>query len=236
MQDQDKLKKLVSWEALKYIRLNQIIGVGTGSTITYFIEALNSIKKNIKGAVSSSHHSSVQLKKLGIPLYSLNNLEKLDVYVDSADEIDTNMQMIKGGGGALTKEKIIATASKQFICIVDSSKQVEILGSRGPLPVEVIPMARSLVAKELIRMGGVPEYRYNTVTENGNNILDVYNIKIVNAILLEKKINNIPGVVSVGLFAQRRADIILIGTKEGVKTFMNNSGTVKYCYPNDYLF
>lgn len=222
---QEKLKKLVSWEALKYIQLNQIIGVGTGSTVAYFIEALESIKKSIKGAVSSSNHSSEQLKRLGIPLYSLNNLDQLDIYVDSADEIDKNMQMIKGGGGALTKEKIIATASKKFICIVDSSKQVKILGSRGPLPVEVIPMARSVVAKELIRMGGIPEYRHNTITENGNNILDVYNIKIIDAILLEKKINNIPGVVSVGLFAQRRADIILIGTQEGVKTFKNNGVT-----------
>lgn len=213
----DELKKLVSLEALKHIKLNQIIGIGTGSTIAYFIEALSSIKERIEGVVSSSKHSSEQLKKLGIPLYNLNNVDQLDIYIDSADEIDVNMQMIKGGGGALTKEKIIATAAKKFICIVDSSKQVEILG-RGPLPVEVIPMARSLVAKKLISLGGIPEYRYDIVTENGNNILDVYNMKIINASLLETKINNIPGVVSVGIFAQRRADIVLIGTKKGVKT------------------
>lgn len=217
----DELKKMVSWEALKHIQLNQIIGIGTGSTITYFIKALSSIKDKIEGAVSSSQHSSEQLKRLGIPLYNLNNLSQLDVYIDSADEVDVNMQMIKGGGGALTKEKIIATAAKKFICIIDSSKQVEILG-RGPLPVEVIPMARSLVAKELIRLGGVPEYRYDMITENGNNILDVYNMKIINAALLEKKINNIPGVVSVGIFACRRADIVLIGTKNGVKILTNN--------------
>ncbi|WHL24860.1 MAG: ribose-5-phosphate isomerase RpiA [Candidatus Blochmannia vicinus] len=212
----NKLKKSVAWAALKYIQSSKIIGIGTGSTVTYFIEALSSIKEKVEGVVSSSNYSSNQLKKLGIPIYNLNNLNELDVYVDSADEIDTHMQMIKGGGGALTKEKIIAAAAKKFICIVDSSKQVNILG-RGPLPIEVIPMARSLVARELIRLGGLPEYRHNVITENGNNILDVYNMKISNASLLETKINNIPGVVSVGIFAQRRADIILIGTKEGIK-------------------
>ncbi|URJ30121.1 ribose-5-phosphate isomerase RpiA [Blochmannia endosymbiont of Camponotus sp.] len=215
----EKLKKSVGWAALKYIQSSRIIGIGTGSTITYFIEALNSIKEKIEGVVSSSNYSSNQLKKLGIPIYNLNNLDELDVYVDSADEIDTHMQMIKGGGGALTKEKIIAAAAKKFICIVDSSKQVNILG-RGPLPIEVIPMARSLVARELVRLGGLPEYRRNVITENGNNILDVYNMKISNASLLETKINNIPGVVSVGIFAQRRADIVLIGTKEGIKTII----------------
>ncbi|URJ23552.1 ribose-5-phosphate isomerase RpiA [Blochmannia endosymbiont of Camponotus sp. C-003] len=216
---QNKLKKSVGWEALKYIQSSRIIGVGTGSTVTYFIEALNSVKERIDGVVSSSNYSSNQLKKIGIPLYNLNNLHELDVYVDSADEIDSHMQMIKGGGGALTKEKIIATAAKKFICIVDSSKQVSILG-RGPLPIEVIPMARSLVAREVVRLGGLPEYRHNVITDNGNNILDVYNMKIVDASLLETKINNIPGVVSVGIFAQRRADIVLIGTKEGIKIIM----------------
>ncbi|WP_331828308.1 ribose-5-phosphate isomerase RpiA [Candidatus Blochmannia sp. SNP] len=212
----DKLKKSVAWAALKYIQSNKIIGIGTGSTVTYFIEALSSVKEKIEGVVSSSNYSSNQLKKLGIPIYNLNNLNELDVYVDSADEIDTHMQMIKGGGGALTKEKIIAAVAKKFICIVDSSKQVNILG-RGPLPIEVIPMARSLVARELVRLGGLPEYRHNVITENGNNILDIYNMNISNASLLETKINNIPGVVSVGIFAQRRADIVLIGTKEGIK-------------------
>ncbi|URJ32003.1 ribose-5-phosphate isomerase RpiA [Blochmannia endosymbiont of Camponotus modoc] len=213
---QNKLKKSVGWAALKYIQSSRIIGVGTGSTVTYFIEALNSIKEKIEGVVSSSNYSSNQLKKIGIPLCNLNSLHELDVYVDSADEIDSHMQMIKGKGGALTKEKIIAAAAKKFICIVDSSKQVNILG-RGPLPIEVIPMARSLVARELVRLGGLPEYRHNVITDNGNNILDVYNMKIVNASLLETKINNIPGVVSVGIFAKRRADIVLIGTREGIK-------------------
>ncbi|URJ24164.1 ribose-5-phosphate isomerase RpiA [Blochmannia endosymbiont of Camponotus sp.] len=213
---QNKLKKSVGWAALKYIQSSRIIGVGTGSTVTYFIEALNSIKEKIEGVVSSSNYSSNQLKKIGIPLYNLNSLHELDVYVDSADEIDSHMQMIKGRGGALTKEKIIAAAAKKFICIVDSSKQVNILG-RGPLPIEVIPMARSLVARELVRLGGLPEYRHNVITDNGNNILDVYNMKIVNASLLETKINNIPGVVSVGIFAKRRADMVLIGTREGIK-------------------
>lgn len=217
----DALKKLVGWAALKYIRSNQIIGVGTGSTIKYFIEALSSIQEKIEGAVSSSQHSSEQLTAIGIPLYNLNNVDTLDIYVDSADEIDLHMQMIKGGGGALTKEKIIATAAKKFVCIVDSSKQVEILG-RGPLPVEVIPIARSLVARELIRLGGTPEYRHNIVTENGNSILDVYNMKILDAFVLEQKINNIPGVVSVGIFAQRKADVVLIGTKKGVKTIISD--------------
>ncbi|URJ32633.1 ribose-5-phosphate isomerase RpiA [Blochmannia endosymbiont of Camponotus sp.] len=213
---QNKLKKSVGWAALKYIQSSRIIGVGTGSTVTYFIEALNSIKEKIEGVVSSSNYSSDQLKKIGIPLYNLNSLHELDVYVDSADEIDSHMQMIKGRGGALTKEKIIAAAAKKFICIVDSSKQVNILG-RGPLPIEVIPMARSLVARELVRLGGLPEYRHNVITDNGNNILDVYNMKIVNASLLETKINNIPGVVSVGIFSKRRADMVLIGTREGIK-------------------
>ncbi|AAZ40894.1 ribose 5-phosphate isomerase [Candidatus Blochmanniella pennsylvanica str. BPEN] len=213
---QNKLKKSVGWAALKYVQSSRIIGVGTGSTVTYFIEALNSIKEKIEGVVSSSNYSSNQLKKIGIPLCNLNSLHELDVYVDSADEIDSHMQMIKGKGGALTKEKIIAAAAKKFICIVDSSKQVNILG-RGPLPIEVIPMARSLVARELVRLGGLPEYRHNVITDNGNNILDVYNMKIVNASLLETKINNIPGVVSVGIFAKRRADIVLIGTREGIK-------------------
>ncbi|WP_159714409.1 ribose-5-phosphate isomerase RpiA [Blochmannia endosymbiont of Camponotus nipponensis] len=216
----DQLKKSVGWAALQYILFSRVIGVGTGSTVTYFIEALNSVKDKIEGVVSSSNHSSNQLKKLGIPLYNLNSLHELDVYFDSADEIDIHMQMIKGGGGALTKEKIIAAAAKKFVCIVDSSKQVNILG-RGPVPIEVIPMARSFVARELIRLGGLPEYRHNMITDNGNNILDVYNMKITNASLLETKINNIPGVVSVGIFAQRRADIVLIGTKDGIKTIIS---------------
>lgn len=215
----DKLKEAVGWEALKYVQANTIIGIGTGSTVTYFIKALASVKRKVDGVVSSSDDSSNKLKKLGIPIYNLNNINNLEVYIDSADEIDTHMQMIKGGGGALTKEKIIAFAAKRFICIVDSSKQVEILG-RGPLPVEVIPMARSVVTRELIRLGGLPEYRHGIITDNGNIILDVYNMNIVNAVSLEKKINHIPGVVGVGIFAQRRADIALISTTNGVNVFI----------------
>lgn len=216
----NKLKEAVGWAALKYIKAHTIIGVGTGSTVAYFIKALGSIKEQVEGVVSSSNNSSDQLKKLGIPLYNLNNLDAVDVYIDSADEIDIHMQMIKGGGGALTKEKIIAFAAKKFVCIIDSSKKVEVLGSRGPLPVEVIPMARSVVSKELIRLGGLPEYRWGTITDNGNSILDVYNMNILDASLLEQRINNIPGVVSVGIFAQRRADIVLIGTKNGIETYI----------------
>ncbi|ADV33656.1 ribose 5-phosphate isomerase A [Candidatus Blochmanniella vafra str. BVAF] len=219
---QDELKKAVGWAALKYIKFNTIIGIGTGSTVSYFINALGSIKEKIIGVVSSSKNSSIQLKKVGIPIYNFNNIDNLDVYIDSADEIDKYMQMIKGGGGALTQEKILAFAAKQFICIIDSSKQVDILG-RGPLPVEVIPMARSLVAKELIRLGGLPEYRYGVVTDNGNSILDVHNMNIINASLLEERINNIPGVVSVGIFAHRKADVVLISTKNGIKVLNNNN-------------
>lgn len=214
----NKLKEAVGWAALRYVKDHTIIGIGTGSTVAYFIQALSSIKEQIEGVVSSSNSSSNQLKKLGIPLYNLNNLDVVDVYVDSADEIDSHMQMIKGGGGALTKEKIIAFAAKKFICIIDSSKKVEVLGRRGPLPVEVIPMARSVVSRELIRLGGVPEYRCGTITDNGNSILDVYNMNIINASLLEQKINNIPGVVGVGIFAQRKADVVLIGTQDGIET------------------
>lgn len=215
----DKLKEAVGWAALKYVKPNTILGIGTGSTVTYFIKALESMKEKINGVVSSSNDSSNQLKKLGFSLYNLNQVDNLEVYIDSADEIDENMQMIKGGGGALTKEKIIAFAAKKFICIVDSSKKVEILG-RGPLPVEVIPMARAMVSRELIRLGGLPEYRYGIITDNGNNILDVHNLNIVNALMLEQKINNIPGVVSVGIFAQRRADIALISTKNGIEVLV----------------
>lgn len=222
MISKDKLKKLVGWEALKYIKSNTIIGVGTGSTVNYFIEALSSIKQQIEGVVSSSQHSSNQLKKLGIPLYNLNNLNDLEIYIDSADEIDLHMQMIKGGGGALTKEKIIAFAAKKFVCIVDDSKQVNILGRKGPIPVEVIPMARSVVSKSLICLGGLPEYRNGVITDNGNSILDVYNMNITDASLLEQRINNIPGVVSVGLFAQRKADIALVGTQKGIKILNSN--------------
>lgn len=213
---QDELKKAVGWAALKYVRPGTIVGVGTGSTAAHFIDALGSIKHQIEGAVSSSNDSTAKLKQLGIQVFDCNDVDSLDIYVDGADEINGHMQMIKGGGAALTREKIIAAIARKFICIADSSKQVDILGA-FPLPVEVIPMARSYVARELVKLGGLPEYRQGVVTDNGNIILDVRNLNIMNAIEMENKINNIAGVVTVGLFANRGADVALIGTPDGVK-------------------
>lgn len=214
---QDELKKAVGWEALKYVKPGTIVGVGTGSTAAHFIDALGTMKGQIEGAVSSSDASTEKLKSLGITVFDLNEVYSLDIYVDGADEINGHMQMIKGGGAALTREKIVAAVAKKFICIVDSSKQVDILGN-FPLPVEVIPMARSYVARELVKLGGQPEYRQGVLTDNGNVILDVHNLKIMDAIALEKQINGIAGVVTVGLFANRGADVALVGSADGVKT------------------
>lgn len=214
---QDELKKAVGWEALKYVKPGTIVGVGTGSTAAHFIDALGTMKGQIEGAVSSSDASTEKLKSLGITIFDLNEVDSLDIYVDGADEINGHMQMIKGGGAALTREKIVAAVAKKFICIVDSSKQVDILGN-FPLPVEVIPMARSYVARELVKLGGQPEYRQGVLTDNGNVILDVHNLKIMDAIALEKQINGIAGVVTVGLFANRCADVALVGSADGVKT------------------
>ncbi len=213
---QDELKKAVGWAALEYVKPGTIVGVGTGSTASHFIDALATMKGQIEGAVSSSEASTAKLKSYGIPVFDCNEVDSLDIYVDGADEINHQMQMIKGGGAALTREKIIAAVAKTFVCIVDESKQVDVLG-KFPLPVEVIPMARSYVARELVKLGGLPEYRENVVTDNGNVILDVYNLTILNPIELENKINSIAGVVTVGLFANRGADIVLMGTSEGVK-------------------
>ncbi|MCR3756127.1 MAG: ribose-5-phosphate isomerase A [Sodalis sp. Psp] len=213
---QDELKKSVGWAALKHVRPGTIIGVGTGSTVTHFIDALESVKHQIEGVVSSSEASSAKLKSLGIPLFDLNDIDSLDIYVDSADEINEKMQMIKGGGAALTREKIIAAVARKFICIVDTSKLVDILGN-FPMPVEVIPMARAWVARELVRLGSLPEYRQGVITDNGNIILDVHNLKILDAVALEEQINNIPGIVTVGLFARRGADVALIGSEQGIK-------------------
>lgn len=212
---QDEMKKSAAIKALEYIKSDTIVGVGTGSTVNYFIDALATIKNNIKGAVSSSEESSKRLKAHGIEVFDLNNVDVLDVYVDGADEITKHMSMIKGGGAALTREKIVAAVSKQFICIADDSKQVEVLGS-FPLPVEVIPMARSYVARELVKLGGDPEYRQGVVTDNGNVILDVYNLSIVNPKKLEADINAIVGVVTNGLFANRGADLLVLASKNGV--------------------
>ncbi|MDX7992290.1 ribose-5-phosphate isomerase RpiA [Xenorhabdus littoralis] len=214
---QDELKKAVGWAALEYVKPGTIVGVGTGSTAAHFIDALGTIKEKIEGAVSSSEASTEKLKSLGIPVFDCNNVDVLDIYVDGADEINGQMQMIKGGGAALTREKIIAAVAKKFICIIDSSKQVDVLG-KFPLPVEVIPMARSYVARELVKLGGTPVYRENVVTDNGNCILDIYNLSIVDPAVLENKINNISGVVTVGLFANRGANVVLVGTADGVKT------------------
>ncbi|EUD09071.1 ribose-5-phosphate isomerase RpiA [Providencia alcalifaciens] len=214
---QDELKKAVGWAALEYVKPGTIVGVGTGSTASHFIDALATMKGQIEGAVSSSEASTQKLKSLGIPVFDCNSVDSLDVYVDGADEVDGNMNMIKGGGAALTREKIVSAIAKTFVCIVDQSKLVGVLGN-FPLPVEVIPMARSYVARELVKLGGQPVYRENVVTDNGNVILDVHNLKILDPVALENKINGIAGVVTVGLFANRGADVVLIGTAEGVKT------------------
>lgn len=216
---QDELKKAVGWEAVKFVTPGSLVGVGTGSTVSHFIDALASIKNQINGAVSSSEASTEKLERLGIPVFDLNSIDTLDIYVDGADEINHQMQMIKGGGAALTREKIVAAVAKTFVCIVDESKHVDILG-RFPLPVEVIPMARSYVARELVKLGGQPVYRQGIITDNGNVILDVHNLTIMEPIQLETQINAIAGVVTVGLFAQRAADIALVGTHEGVKTLL----------------
>ncbi|MBI0028868.1 ribose-5-phosphate isomerase RpiA [Gilliamella sp. B14448G11] len=213
---QDELKKAVGWSALKYIKPDSYVGVGTGSTASHFIDALATIKDQIKGTVSSSEASTQKLKNYGIPVLDCNDVDSLDVYVDGADEINQQLQMIKGGGAALTREKIVSALAKQFICIVDESKVVDVLG-KFPLPVEVIPMARSYVARELVKLGGKPIYRQGVVTDNGNVILDVHDLLITNPVELEHRINNIAGVVTVGLFANRGADIALVGCSSGVK-------------------
>lgn len=214
---QDEMKKAAGWAALKYVEKDSIVGVGTGSTVNHFIDALATMKADIEGAVSSSEASTQKMKALGIPVYDLNSVDELSVYVDGADEINGHMDMIKGGGAALTREKIVAAVAGKFICIVDNTKQVDILGE-FPLPVEVIPMARSYVARQLVKLGGDPVYREGVVTDNGNIIIDVYNMKIMNPKELEDQINKIVGVVTNGLFANRGADVLLIGTPDGVKT------------------
>ncbi|HHK8464887.1 TPA: ribose-5-phosphate isomerase RpiA [Vibrio parahaemolyticus] len=213
---QDEMKKAAGWAALKYVEKGSIVGVGTGSTVNHFIDALGTIKDDIKGAVSSSVASTERLKELGIEVFECNDVIKLDVYVDGADEINPAREMIKGGGAALTREKIVAAISEKFVCIIDDTKAVDVLG-QFPLPVEVIPMARSYVARELVKLGGDPAYREGVVTDNGNIILDVHNMQITNPKEMEDKINGIAGVVTVGLFAHRGADVVITGTPEGAK-------------------
>lgn len=214
---QDELKKAVGYAALAYVQPNTIIGVGTGSTVNHFIDALGTIKDQIKAAVSSSEASTARLQALGITVLDLNDVEEFDIYVDGADEINPSMEMIKGGGAALTREKIVASVAKKFICIADASKEVDVMGA-FPLPVEVIPLAREVVAREIRKLGGNPVYREGVITDNHCQILDVHGLKITNAKGLESTINQIPGVVTVGLFAQRGADVALIGSTDGVKT------------------
>ncbi|MDN2662667.1 ribose-5-phosphate isomerase RpiA [Psychromonas sp. 14N.309.X.WAT.B.A12] len=214
---QDDKKKAAAYAALEYVEKDTIVGVGTGSTVNHFIDALATIKNNIVGAVSSSEASTEKLKGFGIEVFDLNEVSELSIYVDGADEINPYNHMIKGGGAALTREKIVSAVADKFICIVDDTKNVDILGD-FPLPVEVIPMARSYVARELVKLGGDPVYREGVVTDNGNVILDVYNLKIAEPLTLENKINSIVGVVTNGLFANRAADVVLVGTDSGVNT------------------
>lgn len=204
-------KRLAAEKAIEYVEDGMIVGVGTGSTVAYFIDALARIQHRIKGAVSSSEQSTARLKQHGIEVIELNHSGNLSLYVDGADECDPNKCLIKGGGAALTREKIIAEASERFICIVDPSKQVPVLGG-FPLPVEVIPMARSLVARQIRDMtGGQPTWREGVVTDNGNQILDIHNLQITDPEKLERELNQLPGVVCVGLFARRRADVVIVG-------------------------
>jgi ribose 5-phosphate isomerase A len=218
---QDELKQAVAEAAVAYIlpmlETDTIVGVGTGSTANLFIDELAKHKSLFDGTVASSEASAERLKKHGIPVYNLNSVDSIRVYVDGADESDEHLHLIKGGGAALTREKIVAACSDEFVCIADESKLVKLLGD-FPLPVEIIPMARGHVARELVKLGGDPVYREGVVTDNGNHILDVYNLEILDPIALEKSIDSIVGVVTNGLFAKRSADILLLATKDGVKT------------------
>lgn len=213
---QDEKKKQVAEAALAYIEDDTIVGVGTGSTVNFFIEYLASIKHRIDGAVSSSDATEALLKQHNIPVLSLNSANDIPVYIDGADEATKHLHLIKGGGGALTREKIIAAVSKKFVCIIDESKMVDVLGT-FPLPVEVIPMAQSYIAREITKLGGQPILREGFTTDNGNIILDVHNLSILKPVELEQELNKLAGVVSNGLFAQRPADVLLIASDNGVK-------------------
>ena len=213
---QDELKQAVARAALKYVVDDAYVGVGSGSTATFFIDELAKIKHRIKGAVASSVKTAERLKSHGIYVDDLNNVSDLPVYIDGADEVTEHGAMLKGGGGALTREKIIAAVARKYVCIVDASKLVPVLG-KFPLPVEVIPMARSHVARQLVLLGGQPEWRMGFTTDNGNVILDVHGLTITDPVAMEAKIRRIVGVVTVGLFAERGANVILLGTPDGVK-------------------
>jgi ribose 5-phosphate isomerase A len=206
---QNEGKRLSGDAAATFIQRGSIVGVGTGSTVAFFIEAMARIKEDIEGAVSSSEQSTALLKQHGIPVLDLNHVGTLSLYVDGADECDAHNRLIKGGGGALTREKIIAAASEKFVCIIDASKQVPVLG-KFPVPIEVIPMARSYVAREIVKLGGQPVWRDGVVTDNGNWILDVHNWRVVDPLKMEAELNQIAGVVCVGLFAKRAADVVIV--------------------------
>lgn len=216
------MKQMAAEAALDYIQDDMIVGVGTGSTVNFFIDALAQLKHRIDGAVASSVATEERLKKHNIPVFDLNATGGLSIYVDGADEATKNLHLIKGGGGALTREKIVAAASREFVCIIDESKEVGVLG-RFPLPIEVIPMAQSFVARELVKLGGQPVLREGFKTDNGNLILDVHNLKIKEPASLERDINNLPGVVTNGLFALRSADVLLVAGKNGVKKVKKTS-------------
>ena len=207
---QNQQKQDAARQALELIKPGMTIGVGTGSTVNYFIDALQKIKGKVDGAVASSVETEKRLKKIGIPVLDLNSVSSLPLYIDGADEVNAHNYMIKGGGAALTREKIVAAVAEQFICIVDSSKVVEILG-KFPVPVEVIPMARSYVARQIVKLGGDPVYRQGVTTDNGNIILDVHNFNLIDPVNMEQQLNNIVGVVTNGIFAARGADQVLIG-------------------------
>lgn len=215
--NQNQMKQAAAEAAIRYVDDGSVVGVGTGSTADFFIAALGKIKHRIDGAVASSESTAQKLKALGIAVYDLNGVKDLPLYVDGADEITLHLAMIKGGGGALTREKIVAAVARRFVCIADQSKLVEVLG-KFPLPVEVLPMARSYVARELVRLGGQPALRQGFTTDNGNVILDVHNLQILDPPQLESALNQITGVVTNGLFARRGADVLLLATDQGVRT------------------
>ena len=214
----DQMKRNAALSALDFIEPNTVIGIGSGSTVSFFIECLADKGMLIKGAVSSSQESTHKLRAIGIPVLDLNSVDEISVYVDGADEINAHFQMIKGGGGALTSEKIVASVAKKFICIADKTKRVELLG-QFPVAIEVIPMARSYVAREIVKLGGQPVYRQGFITDHGNVILDVYYLEMLNPLKLEATLNNVAGVVANGIFAKRCADVLLLGYENKVAQF-----------------
>lgn len=215
MSNSEQKKQAVARAAIEYVEYDDIIGVGTGSTVDYFIEYLKPLKNKISGTVASSISTKEKLEANGIRVIDLNQVSDIPIYIDGADEVNSNLQLIKGGGGALTREKIIAGASQKFLCIVDESKVVDVLG-KFPLPLEVLPMARSFVAREIIKIKGMPSWREGLITDNGNIILDINHLDIIEPIKLEKELNQIPGVVTVGLFAARGADKVLVSNDKEV--------------------